>query len=158
MSDPKRLFVRPDNTVVLTCPHCSVQREVLVDLFRGKRKINIKCCQRFSVVLEFRKRIRKKAHLKGTYINHSQNNEEGFLTIRDLSISGLSFSCFKFYLFKVGDKLTIDFMLDDEHQSEITKEVVVRDVRKNSVGCEFLSGDEFSFGGPLGHYIMHAMP
>ncbi len=158
MSEPKKLYVRPDNTVVLTCPYCGLQREVLVGLFRGKRKLNVKCCNTFKVIIEFRKRIRKRTQLKGTYINYSQKDREDNLTIQDLSLSGLSFACFNSHLFKVEDELTIEFMLDDEHQTVIRKDAIVRNIRESSVGCEFTSGGKLVFEGPLGYYVMYVLP
>ena len=158
MSEPKKIYVRPDNTVVLTCPYCCFQREVNVNLFRGKRKLNIMCCDRFKVVIEFRKRIRKRTQLQGTCINHSQKDRENNLSVQDLSISGLLFTCFNSPLFKVEDDLTIEFMLDDEHQTVIRKEAIVRNIRESSVGCEFTSGDELVFTGPLGYYVMYVLP
>ena len=158
MIEPKKIFVRPDNTIVLTCPQCGHQREVLVSLFRGKRKLRIKCCDTFKVIIEFRRRVRKRTQLKGTYINHSQKNCEGDLAVQDISVTGLSFACPNFHLFNVEDELTIEFMLDDEHKTVIRKEAIIRDIRKSSAGCEFTSGGKLAFEGPLGYYIMYILP
>jgi hypothetical protein len=158
MLEPKKIYVRPDNTVVLTCPYCSLQREVSVDLFRGKRRINVKCCNSFKVIIEFRKRVRKRTHLKGNYINHSQKDSEDNMIVQDLSISGLSFDCLSADVFQVGDDLTLEFVLEDEHQSVIKKEAIVRNIRESSIGCEFTSGDELVFTGPLGYYVMYVLP
>ena len=121
ISEPKKIYVRPDNTIVLTCPHCGQQREVLVSFFKDKRKLRVRCCYTFRIIVEFRKRIRKKIQLNGTYINHSQEDREDNLTIQDLSVSGLSFICFNSQLFKVEDELTLEFILDDEYQTVIRK-------------------------------------
>jgi len=156
--ESKKIYVRPDNSVVLTCPHCGHQREVLVSLFRGKRKLRIKCCDTFRVIIEFRRRVRKRTQLSGTYINHSQNDRQGDLVILDLSVTGLAFTCPNFHLFNVGEELTIEFTLDDEHKTAIRKEAIVRGIRKGSAGCEFTSGGELALEGPLGYYIMHILP
>jgi len=158
MSKSQKIYVRPDNTVVLTCPYCSLQREVNVALFRGKKDLNIMCCNRFKVIIEFRKRVRKKTQLEGTYINHSQKDHEDNLTVQVLSISGLAFTCSDSHLFNMKDELTIEFILNDEHETVITKEAIVRNMRESSVGCEFTSGDELVFTGPLGYYVMHVLP
>ena len=158
MLKPRKIYVRPDSTVVLTCPYCSRQREVIVDLFRGKRKLNVKCCKSFKVIIEFRKRIRKRTQLQGTYINHSQNDSNDNLTIQDLSISGLSFTCTNSNLFKEEDELSLEFMLDDEHETVIRKEAIVRNIHEISIGCEFTSGNELVYTGPLGYYVMYVLP
>jgi hypothetical protein len=158
MLEPKKIYVRPDNTIVLTCPDCGHQREVLVSLFRGKRKLRIKCCDTFKVTIEFRRRVRKRTQLKGTCINHSQKDKEDDIAILDLSVTGLSFTCPNFHLFNVEDELTIEFVLDDEHETVISKEAIIRGVRKSSAGCEFTSGGVLALEGPLGYYIMHVLP
>lgn len=158
IAEPKKIYVRYDNTAVLTCPYCGQQREVHVDMFRGKRSLNVKCCNTFKVIIEFRKRIRKRIQLQGIYINHSQNDCSDNLTIEDLSITGLLFTCSNAHLFAVEDELTIEFMLDDEYKTVIKKEAIVRNIRESSVGCEFTDGNELFFTGPLGYYVMYALP
>jgi hypothetical protein len=153
--DFKKTFVRPDNTAVLTCVHCGRQKVVMADSFKGyKHKLKVKCsCNNvFTVKLEFRNRVRKKTHLRGTYINHSQDDCDGVLTVQDLSVTGLSFTCLDVTKFKEGDELSITFTLDDEQQTEISKNVVVRNVRQRSVGCQYETAEE-SFGSPLGYYV-----
>ena len=158
MADPKdfkKTYVRPDNTVVLTCIHCGRQKVVMADTFKGyKHKLKVKCsCNNvFAVNLEFRTRVRKRSHLRGTYINHSQGDSEGVLTVQDLSVTGLSFTCLDVTKFKEGDELSIQFTLDDEYQTEISKKVIVRNIRQRSVGCQFETAEE-TFGSPLGYYI-----
>ena len=159
MSEAKsvKTYVRPDNTAAITCPHCGRQKTVQVDAFRGsKSTVKIKCgCKNiFTANLEFRKRVRKRTNLRGTYINNSQNNRRGNIVVRNISVNGLEFSSLDVINFKVDDELTVTFTLDDEQRSEITKDVIVRDVRKTSIGCEFERSGEFAFDGPLGFYIM----
>ena len=159
---PKKTYVRPDETIVISCPYCGKQREILASFFEGKHKINVKCCNRFQILIEFRKSIRKTTNLKGTFINQSQKDHEGILIIKDLSVTGLSFTCHNFKRFKIDDEVTINFMLEEEKEAgieriAIQKEVIVRNVRENCVGCEFTNGFEFSSIGPLGYYVMHVL-
>ncbi len=159
MSQAKKTktYVRPDNTAVITCPDCGRQKTAPVASFKGiKSSIKIKCaCKNtFTVDLEFRKRVRKSTNLRGTYLNHSQKNSRGALVVKNISVNGLEFSSIDVHNFKVDDELTIEFTLDDEQRSEIKKHVIVRDARKNSIGCEFERSGEFAFDGPLGFYIM----
>jgi len=152
-----KTYVRPDNTAVLTCPHCKYQKVILANKFKGhNHKLKVKCrCQNvFTVFIEFRKRVRKKTFLRGTYINHSQNDSSGFLIIRDISVTGLSFTSLDLKNFKVGDELRVEFALDDEHRTIFRKDLIIKDVRKNSVGCEYDSSEDVVFQSPLGYYIM----
>jgi hypothetical protein len=159
MPKPKasKTYVRQDNSAVFNCPHCDRQKAIPVDSLRGhKHKVKVKCsCNEiFTVNLEYRQRVRKKVFLRGTYINHSQMDRSGDLHIQNISVGGLEFTSRNVQDFKVGDELTIKFNLDDEYQSEISKDVIIREVRQRSVGCKFETSDETAFVGPLGNYIM----
>ena len=156
-SKVSKTYVRPDNSAVLNCPYCSLQKAIPVDSFRGhKHKLKVKCgCnETFTVNLEFRKRVRKNIYLRGTYLNYSQNHSSGDLFIENISVGGLEFTTLNVQNFKLDDELTIEFNLDDENKSKISKDVIVREIRQRSVGCEFDTPSELAFVGPLGHYIM----
>ena len=152
------IYVRPDNTAVVTCPHCGLQKTIQAEPFKGpKHKFKAKCsCQNFfTVTLEFRKRKRKRTNLRGTYVNHSQKDSSGDLIVKNISVSGLEFTSYDHHNFSVGDELTLRFNLDDDYQTEIKKEVVIQDIRSNSIGCKYVRSGELDFEGPLGHYVMH---
>jgi hypothetical protein len=155
-----RTYVRPDNTAVLTCPLCRLQKAILAEPYRGKKhklKIKCLCTNTFKVFLEFRKRPRKQTRLKGTFINHSQNGSSCDLFIRDLSVIGLTFTSIEAPTVKTDDELTVKFSLDDEHQTEIRNDVIVRNVRSGTVGGEFEVSSELALNESLGHYIMHKL-
>jgi len=151
-----KTYVRPDNTAVLTCPKCGLQRTINTGSLKAhKSSLKVKCgCQNvFTAKLEFRKRARKRTHLRGTYVNHSQKDAKGNMVVINVSVSGLEFTTLDIQNFKVDDELTLEFTLDDEHRSEIRKDAIVRGVRTKSVGCEFPGSGEYAFDGPLGFYI-----
>ncbi len=150
--------VRSDNTAVINCPHCCRQETVPVGSRKGSKsclKIKCGCKNIFTVSLDFRKRARKRTNLRGTYIKLSQKKNRSNIVVKNISVTGLEFSNLDvLHTFKIDDELTVEFNLDDEHRSLITKDVIVRDVRKKSIGCEFERFGELAFDGPLGHYIM----
>ncbi len=153
-----KTYVRPDNTAVLTCTHCGIQNVVKADLFMGhKHKIKVKCsCQKvFIVNLEFRNRVRKQVNLRGTYINHSQKDCSGHLIIQNISVTGFAFTTYDGRDFNVGDELIVELTLDDEYETEMKKEVIVRSVGPNPTRCVFVESED-SFGSPSGHYVMAA--
>ena len=155
-SEFPKTHVRPDNTAVLTCPHCGLQRVIMADLYRGyKHKLKVKCsCNTiFKVFIEFRKRVRKNTCLRGTFINHSQKGSTCDLVIRDISVIGLTFTSIEATNIKLGDELSVEFKLDDEHQTAIKKDVIVRSVRPGAVGCEIETSSDLAFYGPLGYYV-----
>jgi len=152
-----KTYVRPDNTAVLTCPHCKYQKVILANKFKGhNHKLKVKCrCQNvFTVFIEFRKRVRKKTFLRGTYINHSQKDSGGYLVIENISVTGVAISSVDVNKFKVGDELSLAFTLDDEYGTEIKKEAIVRSVRQSFIGCDFEKPED-DFGSKLGYYITH---
>ena len=152
-------YVRSDGAAVLTCPYCNEQKAILANSFTGfKRKLKVKCyCkQSFLVLLEFRRHFRKRAIMNGTYSNHSHNCSSGNLIIQDVSLGGISFTSLDIKNFKVGDEFRIDFTLNDIHQTEIKKDVIVRNIRQRTVGCEFKQPEDV-FGGPLGYYIVNIL-
>lgn len=158
MPDDKicKTFVRPDNTAVVTCQYCGHQNTIMADSGKGHTcKLEVTCaCQHvFMVVLEFRNMVRKKTRLQGTYINHSQNDRVGAFAILDISVTGLGFSTQDAKNFQVDDKLTVEFSLDDDRKTVIRKDVIVRYICQESVGCEFAERED-PFGSAIGFYIM----
>ena len=151
-----KTFVRPDNTAVLICPYCTQWKMISADPFRGeKHELKVKCfCKHtFKGFLEFRKKVRTKRFLRGTYTNHSQKSSRNNIVILDISMSGMAFSSQDEPTFKIGDDLSIEFTLDDEQKTNIRIDVVVRNVRQKRAGCEFKFSDG-GFYGPLGFYLM----
>ena len=158
-SEFSKTYVRQDVTAVLTCPHCGHQKVILAEPFKGHRhKLRVKClcgCP-FNVFLEFRKRPRKQTQLRGTFSNNSRDcGTVNYLTIRDLSVIGLTFTTLNADNIKLGDALDVVFNLDDEHRTEIRRDVNVRTVRPDGAyGCEIEIAYGENFSGPLGNYIM----
>lgn len=149
-----KAYIRPDNKAVITCPHCGQQKVILPSSFKGhnyRLKVKCYCKKTFLVHLEHRKHLRKKTKLEGAYINHSQNDRSKPLLIQDISMTGLAFTYFNVKHFIEGDELSITFNLDDYRRTEISKDVIVSNVRQNSVGCVYETAEkDFSH---LGYYI-----
>ena len=159
MSDTisRKIYVRPDNTAVITCPHCNRQKTVPVGSYKGsKSRVKIKCgCKNvFTVNLEFRKKNRKETNLRGKFTNHSKKDFRGDIVVKNLSLGGLEFVSMDVDKFEIDDEIAVSFKLDNEERTTIKKEVIVKDVRDNTVGCEFQKSSEFAPDKELGFYIM----
>ena len=153
--DPQKVFVREDGSTVIKCPFCSHARTVSVEKFKEKKKIlKIKCSCRKSylVSLELRKMYRKSTNLKGSYINNSLNNEVGMMIVKDVSMGGIGFEAIGGNRIEKDHELKVTFTLDDTHSSVIMRQVVVRIVNKNYVGCEFTHAHEYNKA--LGFYLL----
>jgi hypothetical protein len=154
-----KAFVRPDNKVIITCPHCNSKKEAPVEIFKGKKhclKIKCSCKEHFEVNLEFRKKMRKKTNLHGKCTNHSQRDSRGDIVVKNISMGGLEFSTMEIDRFKEGDELTVKFKLDNAERTTIKKEVNVLTVKKSShsVGCEFEKSSDIALDKDLGFYLM----
>jgi len=140
-----KTYVRSDNTAVLICPYCSQWKKISVDRFRGNKhelKIKCYCKQSFKGFLEFRKKVRKKKFLRGTYLNLSHKDSSGFFTIEDISATGLAFITPVGNKLNVGDELSVEFIIDDEQKTAISCNAVVKNVGQRRIGCEFEVSDE----------------
>jgi len=110
-----------------------------------KLKVTCACGHDFSVTLERRLHIRKKANLKGTLMFKAKKYD---IRITDISRYGLKIITEKPIDVQDGEKLIIDFVLDDAGQSQVEKEVIVRKINGANIGVEFSSHDHYDRFGP----------
>ena len=156
----QKAYVNEDGTTVLKCPFCNHSRTVSVAILREKKRvIRVRCsCQKsYSVDLELRKMFRKSTSLRGTYVNHSQQDDRGVLiqgkiVVRDISMGGIGFETLGKCSIQKDDELEVTFTLDDKYSSVIIKWVDVKIVRGKYVGCEFSHANEYDKA--LGFYLL----
>ena len=155
-ANSRKIYVSCDDTAVISCPHCDHQKTVPVGSYKGKTRVKIKCgCKNvLDVNLEFRRNVRKKTNLSGKFTNHSQKNIRGDIIVKNLSMSGLNFVSMDIDKFMNGDETTVSFKLDNADRATIKKNIIVRVINENSVGCEFGKSSDDLPGGPLGFYVM----
>jgi len=150
------VFVRPDDTAVITCCNCRLQKIIPVSSYKGRKaqvKIKCRCKNVFTVYFEFRKKFRKTTNLYGKFINHYRK-KTGDIIVKNLSFEGLGFTTMDIDKFKNGDKIEVSFELDNQDRTTIKKEAIVRNIRKNNVGCEFVKSGQCAFESSLGFYLM----
>jgi c-di-GMP-binding flagellar brake protein YcgR len=115
-------------------------------------RVNIKCrCgHAFHAVLEKRRRYRKRTRLPGTYTYErpDRTEDKGIMEVVDISSSGLKLKLNVGRAFKVGDKIQVEFNLDNPQRTPIEKVVTVKNVSKNFVGVAFneREGEDPSLG------------
>jgi hypothetical protein len=142
----ERFFVKPDDTVDMKCPHCRTVKTVPIKKLKNPKKvIEVKCfCRKiFNVALEFRKMYRKDVELKGRYVNQSRENDEGSIIISNISMNGLGFYINGAHKIGLDNILSVEFRLDDDQKTFISREVVVREVQGNFAGVEFVNVDRY---------------
>lgn len=148
-----RAFVREDNSTTLVCPKCRTAKDISVQQFRDKQhhvNVRCKCGYSFKVQLEFRRHFRKATSLSSTY-KVKPPTGSGIATVVNLSVSGACFEVRGHHDFKIGQKGELVFTLDDKKKTVLFKNVIIRSINNNRIGCEFV--DDRAFSKELGFYL-----
>jgi hypothetical protein len=75
----------------------------------------------------------------------------GDIHIKDVSVSGVGFTVNGMQFLERGHTLSLTFTLDDKKKTTLTKEVVVRSVQGDFVGCRFV--ETKAYEKELGFYL-----
>jgi hypothetical protein len=116
------------------------------------------------VNLNFRKHYRKDVTIGGYYVTVDEERKQIddrkiFNTIpvncqvKNISLGGIGFIALDQVRVQVGDKLRVKLTLDKEPPEVIEKDVIVRGISDNYIGCEFIQETGFS-DRTLGFYLM----
>jgi hypothetical protein len=90
----------------------------------------------------------------------SGGEEQGEMVVKNISLFGIGFTTHKPHGLEVGDKVTVEFTLDDSLRSKISTDVIVQCADDdNYVGCEFEQQADSEGGVPcpdkaIGFYVM----
>jgi c-di-GMP-binding flagellar brake protein YcgR len=147
-----KVLINEQNMSTFICPKCNKAKTANVSKFKDikkavKIKCNCPCGHSYSVILERRKYNRKQLNLVGAYTSLKDNNR-GSMIVVDLSRIGLGMELGIEHKFDIGEKISLDFRLDDKQESLIEREVVVRSIKGNFVGVEFCRHDHHDQLGP----------
>ncbi len=174
----QKILIKKDNIVEVQCPKCLTRRTFPASkLGIQKHYVKLKCTCGFIflVELEFRQKNRKTTNLEGYFFNLSLSSRIGdpikkisethlyhdgrFLKpancqIKSMSKSGVGFITKKPppHGIETGNELRLIFILDNSAKTEIIKKVVVRYVKQNYIGCEFVEKDKYDTA--LGFYFL----
>lgn len=154
---PQSVFVNIENKASLTCPKCTKTKTVDVSKILSKTdklslKVRCPCRHIFTVILERRKFYRKNASLPG-FFKSENDMKELPMTVTNISRSGLQFKSSLNEKLKLGDRVLVEFKLDDRFKSVIKKMVIIRRIDGGTVGTEFCSMDDFD--KVLGFYLFN---
>lgn len=138
----QKVFLNSENLADFVCPQCQkVWRKDLTDLVGFQKKIvfNCKCScgHSFPVFLERRKHPRKDIDLGGAFL-HDKRKTRGVIRVKNISLGGVGFELTGNYVITTGDVVLLRFNLDDPFCTLVSKETLVKLVRKNYVGSQFL--------------------
>jgi hypothetical protein len=152
-----RVFINDNGEGTFICPACNkgVIRDLsdFSDLQSAVRlKCTCSCGNVYRVLVERRRHFRKAVNLVGMFFfQDSQGHPvKGLIKIQDISQSGMRFSVNSVPDFKLGDKLIIEFTLDDEDHSQIREVGTVQRIQTNIIALTFKTTDHY---GKLGQYL-----
>ena len=151
----QKSFVKTNDTASIRCPDCALVKNIAVGKFRNSRhtlKTRCSCGAIFLVALDFRRHYRKPTKAIGVYSLIGEDcSGGGQMQVNNISRSGVGFSVSGTHNIKAGQKALLNFRIDDKKQTELTKKVVIKNIRNNMVGCEFINQNQI--GKDLGFYL-----
>ena len=163
------VFIKKDKTPTVVCPNCRNCKNIPFQAVIGKHRFKAKCScgTLFGVKLEFRGKFRKETDLEGFFVQEefkdsrlgniridssSSNPQSVNCRVKNLTANGLGFTTDYRHNIEPGNLLRIVFTLDNSAQTMIMKDLVVRHVRDNYVGCEFVDDDKGDTA--IGFYLL----
>ncbi len=155
LSEENKSFVKEDEKATIVCPECNSAKTIGVSQFRNRQhslKVKCKCGNSFKVQLEFRRNFRKELELEGVYELEAPAVGGGRTKIVNLSLSGACFEIRGIHNLQVGHKGSLVFTLDNRKETVLLKQVVIKSIRKNKIGCEFI--EDKAFEKDLGFYLL----
>jgi len=155
MSNIKKVYVNDKNRVTIICPQCGNVKIADAEQYtveEGNRNIDITCdkCEApFTVFIDFRRYYRKRVKLQGIIYNLDEKFCK--ITVENLSRSGVGFTLEDKFTVELDEQIDVQFTLDDKDKAFIRKRAVVRYIRDNFIGAEFIELQKF--GKELGFYL-----
>jgi len=154
----EKVYITSQQMATFVCPKCSRSKSVNVSEYFNLDKlikVNVKCpCgHAYTSILEKRKQYRKETHLPGTYIHFTDGQpvHRGLMTVENVSATGLKLQLNDELRCALGDKLEVEFSLDDTHRTGIKKLVIIRNINGPYIGVEF--GPTEALDKALGFYL-----
>jgi hypothetical protein len=153
----RKVFIGNRNAVEVVCPQCDKSLTIPVSRIQklgAPIPARCTCGIQFSVVFERRANYRKSTGLQGRFNRRVGSDlQVGEAVVTNLSRSGLGLRVPASLNFDVGEILKVDFRLDNQEETLIRAQIVVKNFRSGHIGAEFHSLDEHT-RKLLGFYLM----
>jgi len=154
----QKVFVTKSKTIHISCPECGRNRDKDVSKYMKldqavQLKYKCPCGYNFSLLLDRRRYVRKKVNFTGTltFGKRKYSILVVDILVMDVSKYGLKIKLIDKFDIEKDQVVTIEFQLDDEAQSIVSKDAVVRNVMIPTIGVEFLAHDHYD---KFGAYIL----
>jgi hypothetical protein len=154
--ETEKIYVNKDFEGIIVCPQCEKRKRTNLSAYkaRGNKALKVTCAcgTHFQISVDFRRSYRKKTDFGGCYTRLSYKKDKGEIQILNLSAHGIGFRTATKSALSIGDQVRLEFTLDDQKQSSIEKDGIVRYVDGDYVGCEFT--DLTQHERTLGFYLI----
>ncbi len=150
------------NIFNIVCPRCGGEIKVgysQIKVWGHIVEARCPCGKQFQIKIEAREAYRKSVHLNGFFIKENPLNESnhknitwGDIIITNISKKGMGFRALNSAGIQKGDSIKVKFKLDNTLGSTIEKNVAVKKVSGNYIGCVFTKADKYDV--TLGFYLM----
>lgn len=153
MTEPE--FIAEKDSAIFVCPECESRRNAIETHLQPldhliELKCTCPCGSIYSTTLERHQSFRKEVFLKGIY-EYAAQEEQGTITVENLSIDGLKFKLGVRGGFCAGRRLWVEFQLDNSQQTVIRRQVEVRWMKGLTVGANFVNPNQYD---GLGLYVL----
>ncbi len=102
--------------------------------------------------LEFRRYFRKRTEIEGVIDLGSTATDRVKVAIVDLSLGGVRLEFSGAHAFKIGELGILRFVLDNRKEAVLVKQVVIKTVSNDRIGCQFTEDKDFE--KELGFYLL----
>ena len=162
--DPNLLstvLLKDGKTANIACKHCNRQKLLDISEIRSlgtRLRATCACGNEMYIKVELRREHRKMINLDGVFIRGRgdrialKSDDWGRIRIFNLSRHGIGFKLFAKQDVRIDDRFRVKFTLDNTARSIIQKEVVVRTVIEETIGCRFVGQDPCDV--TIGFYMM----
>ncbi len=153
----QKVFINAENKATFICPACNKTKITDVSKYKNatvavKVKCKCPCGHAYNAILERRKSVRKNLNLAGTFTTEGGKNK-GNLTVLNLSRTGMKLKLNFHIDLQVGEKILVEFSLDDQERSSIRKDVFIRSIKDRILGTEFVAKEHYD---KLGTYLLYS--
>jgi hypothetical protein len=140
----EKVFINSQKMAKFVCPFC--RKSKLADVSKylelNKKlivKVRCPCGNSFIASLEKRKQYRKETNLSGSFIHIPNEGArgKGYMTICNLSSTGMKLKVDYANPLYIGDLLEVKFILDNLQNTPMNKKVIIKNIDMPFVGTEF---------------------
>ena len=154
----EKVHITSKQMATFVCPKCQRSKTANVSKYANMDKtikVNVKCpCgHAYTAILEKRRRYRKETDLPGSFIHLVGGRQvgKGVMTVKDISLSGLKLKVNTTFNGALGDRLLLEFHLDNVHRTLIKRKVIIRNIYPPLIGTEFAPNEPVDKA--LGFYL-----